>query len=264
MFFISLIKLANVKYNYALKISKDKINDTIIQLPITSSGEIDFDFMESFISELEEERMRKLNAYLQTTGLKNYELTTAEQTVLEKFEHVKWGEFKLGDLFIFKGIKQAKSQKEIPSDGDGIPYIVQSTVNNMCSRYVNRQYLIDNNEPPILGNAIVLGVTLPAVSYQPKEFGASQVIEARSYILNKNNGLFFVNAIARQMYQFSYQKKPGIKIYKNLNILLPQTENNEIDFDFMETFIKAIEKLVIKDVVQYADKRIAATAKLVK
>ena len=61
------------------------------------------------------------------------------------------------------------------------------------------------NELPNKGNAIVLGVTLPAISYQPKEFGASQIIEARSDFLNKENGLFFATAIYKQMYQFSYQ-----------------------------------------------------------
>ena len=31
------------------------------------------------------------------------------------------------------------------------------------------------------------------------------------------------------------------------------------DYDTMETFISAVQKLVIKDVVQYADKKITAT-----
>ena len=165
-------------------------------------------------------------------------------------------------MFDFKGIKQAKSQKEIPTDNNGIPYIVQSTTNNMCSRYVNRQYLVDINEPPVSGNAIVLGVTLPAVSYQPKEFGASQVIEARSRFLNEKNGLFFAILISKQMYQFSYQNKPGIEIYKSLKIQLPLKENaldfsnpcdniKNIDFDFMESFIRELEEERIRELNAY-------------
>ena len=63
----------------------------------------------------------------------------------------------------------------IPTDNtsSGVPYIVQSTVNNMFSRNVNKKWLIENGEAPVSGNRIVLGVTLPAVSYQPNEFGAS-------------------------------------------------------------------------------------------
>ena len=39
---------------------------------------------------------------------------------------------------------------------NGVPYIVQSTFNNMFSRNVNKKWLIDNNESPVSGNRIVL------------------------------------------------------------------------------------------------------------
>lgn len=171
----------------------------------------------------------------------------------EKLKSVKWGEFRLGDLFQFKGIKQSKSQKDIPFDEKGIPYIVQSSTNNMCGRYVNKQYLLDTNEPPVKGNAIVLGVTLPAVSYQPKEFGASQVIEARADFLNEKNGLFFAISISKQMHRFSYQNKPGIEIYKNLTIQLPIRQPHEIDFDFMESFISELEQERINKLNAYLE-----------
>ena len=156
-------------------------------------------------------------------------------------------------MFEFKGIKQSKSQRDIPIDNDGIPYVIQSTNNNMCGRYVNKQYLIDTNEPPIKGNVIVLGVTLPAVSYQPIEFGASQVIEARADFLNEKNGLFFVISISKQMNRFSYQNKPGIEIYKNLKIQLPITQYNEIDFDFMESFISELEEERLNKLKSYLE-----------
>jgi|GEM_PF-3337041 len=38
---------------------------------------------------------------------------------------------------------------------------------------------------------------------------------------------------------------------------------DEIDFDFTEVFISAIERLVIKDVVFYADKNMETTKRLV-
>jgi hypothetical protein len=49
---------------------------------------------------------------------------------------------------------------------------------------------------------------------------------------------------------------------KNEHILLP-TLDGEINFSFMGNFIKAIEKLVIKDVVLWADKKIEATKNIV-
>lgn len=158
--------------------------------------------------------------------------------------------FYLGDLFKFKAIKQAKSQRSIPNDPNGIPYIVQSRSNNMVSRYVNKDWLIQHNEPPVRGNAIVLGVTLPAVSYQPYEFGASQVITARSTFLNELNGLYFVTLLQKQMQYFSYTNKPGLEKYKKLQISLPIDENDNIDFQYMEDQVKVLECSRVK-VLEY-------------
>ena len=57
------------KYTWGDSISYKKIQSDKIRLP-TKNGEIDFDFMERFVAELE--------AYLTATGLKDYELTVAE------------------------------------------------------------------------------------------------------------------------------------------------------------------------------------------
>lgn len=155
---------------------------------------------------------------------------------------------------MFEAIKQAKSQGLIPSDETekGVPYIVQSMFNNMFSRKVNKQWLIENNEAPVSGNRIVLGVTLPAVSYQPIEFGASQVITAKSDWLNEKNGIFISIAISKLMHLFSYNQKPGMQIYKDLKIQLP-AKNGSIDFAFMESFITALENKRITKLANYLE-----------
>ena len=57
--------------------------------------------MEEFISELEQAKIRELEAYLQTTGLQDYALTSEEEKVLRDFENgkVEWKEFTIGNLF---------------------------------------------------------------------------------------------------------------------------------------------------------------------
>ena len=157
----------------------------------------------------------------------------------------------MGDLFDIKGIKQAKSQGLIPTVNSGIPYVVQSISNNMVSRNVDKQWLIDNDEPPLHGNVLVLGVTLPAVSYQPYEFGASQVITARADFLTEEIGLYFVVLLKKQMLRFSYSHKPGINIYKNTIVSLPITPIGEIDFAFMESRIREMEESRIREMEAY-------------
>lgn len=48
-----------------------------------------------------------------------------------------------------------------------------------------------------------------------------------------------------------------------MNIELPLTNAGNIDFDFMEKYIKAIEKISIANVIKYKNKVIAATKQVV-
>lgn len=161
-----------------------------------------------------------------------------------------WGEFKVGELFDLKGIKQVKSQHHVVEREDGIPFVVQSNRNNMVKHLADRQWLIDNNEPVVEGNAIVLGVTLPVVSYQESEFGASQVITARNPNLTKNSGLFIASVMnAFLVPKYSYINKPGLQKYKEDIIPLPlkQVTNpsdysqEDIDWEYMEGFMSHVQ-----------------------
>ena len=70
-----------------------------IKLPEIADGEIDFDFMESFIAELEAERVAELSAYLTVSGLDNYELSNDEEDALKNFQSLKWDTYNLEKLF---------------------------------------------------------------------------------------------------------------------------------------------------------------------
>ena len=161
----------------------------------------------------------------------------------------KWGDFVVGELFELTGIKQVKSQHHVVEDPNGIPFVVQSNKNNMVKMKADKQWLIDNDEPVVEGNAIVLGVTLPVVSYQPYEFGASQVITARSEHLNELRGLFITSVINSFVIpKYSYVYKPGIQKYKQDVIPLPLKPSadpknytqDDIDWDYMDTVMSRV------------------------
>lgn len=258
----------NSSYNYGNQLSSSKIRkgQYYVELPVTPAGQPDFAYMTARIRELEAERIRELEAYLHVTGLDDTTLSASEAQALT--QKVQWKKFKLGSLLNFESVRQAKSQKAIPDDNNKvtrIPYIVQSMSNNMFRRNVNRQYLVDHNEPIVKGNCIALGVTLPAVSYQPDEFGGSQLIigRAKDNWMNPETGLFLTTAIKMHMPEFSYNRKPGMKIYKNMDVELPVTPTGDIDFDYMQNYIRATEKQTIKGVVEYKDRVIAETKKVV-
>ena len=62
---------------------------------------------------------------------------------------------------------------------------------------------------------------------------------------------------------FSYNNMATWNKLKDIEISLPVSSNGEIDFDYMERYIRAIEKFVTADVVRYKDKVIATTRAVV-
>ncbi|MFT4245912.1 MAG: N-6 DNA methylase [Micrococcaceae bacterium] len=78
IYLASAIAKALDKYNWNNKSGWNKVKNDTIVLPV-KNGEIDFEFMEERIRELEAERIRELEAYLIATGLNDYVLTEDEQ-----------------------------------------------------------------------------------------------------------------------------------------------------------------------------------------
>lgn len=232
----SIASVTQSKYSYQQQFRQGDANKLSVYLPATPDGAPDWAYMESYMANLETKVADSLTL-----------LQAAKDAEKKKVNTREWGEFKFGDLFDLHGIKQAKSQKLIPtvelSDGiPCVPYIVQSQFNNMVGRYVDKQWLIENNEPPVEGNALVLGVTLNACSYQPEEFGASQVITARSPCLNKNNGFFIAAIVRKRIEQFDYKEKPSFEKYRALKIMLPIDKTGQPDWAYMEEYMRKVEE----------------------
>ncbi|MBQ2395977.1 MAG: restriction endonuclease subunit S [Bacteroidales bacterium] len=70
LYFVAQMKYFNKKFAYDNMASFEKIKNIKISLPITENGDIDFEFMETYISELERERISELDAYLEANRIK--------------------------------------------------------------------------------------------------------------------------------------------------------------------------------------------------
>ena len=274
-FFTTTIqKSIKLKFGYENKAGWAKVKEEKIHLP-TKNNQIDFDFMESFIAELEAERVAELEAervaeleaYFQAAGLKNCKLTVEEEKVLEEFETGKfnWKEFKIGGE---KGLFEVKSSekifdanKTIISD-TGKPYIVRTSLNNGVRGYINEDEKFLNE-----GNTISFGQDTATMFYQEYPYFTGdkiKIVKAKSTTFTKQNAQFFITNMAKCFSSFSWGSSSfSVKIIENQNITLP-SRNNIPDYKLMDIFISAIQKLVIKDVVLYADRKIETTKNVIK
>ena len=281
-------------YDYGNKFNRDSMNKTKIHLP-TQNGKIDFAFMESFIAELEAERIAELEAeriaeleaYLRVTGLSDYILTEEERAVLEAFRNgkISWGGVKLLDkqqvkdiewrVFRMEDVLEWQPQKEIdPLKLDKLkdknqklyPFYGQATLNNGIISYNQLVEEVLNNKegkPTILIHSNNQNtIYLESPFYLKDGHGATSVLQSKK--LNKLNALYFMSSIKKVILsKYSYNAKATKIELKNTLISLPSVQGKPL-YDYMEVFIRAVQKLVIKDVVQYAERKVAATRAVVK
>lgn len=246
------------KYSWGNSISHKKIQNDYVSLPITPENKIDFDFMEAFIRELEEERIRELAAYLKVSGFDNYKLSKCESEALAHFNELKWKEFSYSE--IFNHIKQGRRLKKGDQKPGKIPFVMAGTTNTGIVGYIS------NPIATFPKNSITIDI-FGNTFYRNYDFGAGDDTgvywnDDKNY--SSEQMLYFSSCMEKSIRgKFSFGKKLRSSQSFNFRIFLPATSDDSPDYAFMETFISAVQKLVIKDVVLYADKKIAATKQAV-
>ncbi len=260
------------KFGYENMCSWAKIKNDKVILPLKPTAktqtlkDIDFNFMEKFIAELE--------AYLKATGLSNTTLSNDEENALNLFNGknsgegggntpcgLTWQSFKLGDLFEIRPTKAYKLTNSHLFDSNAKnPVVTNSSLNNGISGY-------SSLEPTEKGNQITYSdtTTSEGIFYQKRPFiGYSHVqgLYSLKYheFWNEKTLLYIVTAFKKVACgRFNYGNKFNRKIASGMPIFLPTTKNGEIDFPFMHTLINALMKQTIQGVVQYSSAKIQAT-----
>ncbi|MBO4638236.1 MAG: restriction endonuclease subunit S [Treponema sp.] len=256
-FTTSIFKSIKTKFGYEHKASWERVQDEMITLPVTSTGEMNFDFMESFIRELEEERICELQSYLTVTGLSDYTLTAEEQNTLNAFDSLEWQEFNLESLFgkSTRG-KRLKSDDRIEGE---LPFVTAGEADEGISAFIS-------NDVEVFSKNTTTIDMFGSAKYRNYDYGADDhVAVVHTEDLPKHAAVFVTTACHKSAHngQFNYGHNFYAKDADTLDIMLP-VKDGKPDYDAMETFISAVQKLVIKDVVMYSDKKIAATKGVVK
>lgn len=259
LFFITEMTKSFSNFSWgSTSFSVDTISDQQVSLPITPENKIDFDFMEAFIRELEEERIRELAAYLKVSGFDNYKLSKCESEALAHFNELKWKEFSYSE--IFNHIKQGRRLKKGEQKPGKIPFVMAGTTNTGIVGYIS------NPIATFPKNSITIDI-FGNTFYRNYDFGAGDDTgvywnDDKNY--SSEQMLYFSSCMEKSIRgKFSFGKKLRSSQSFNFRIFLPVTSDDSPDYAFMETFISAVQKLVIKDVVLYADKKIAATKQAV-
>lgn len=233
----------------------DTFRNLKVKLPV-KNGKIDFDFMESFIAELEAERVAELSAYLKISGLDDYVLTDEEKYAFDNYDKLEWGTFNLEKLFgkSTRG-KRLKSADRISGN---LPFVTAGEADEGVSDFIgNNVHVFSKNTTTIdmFGSA----------KYRNYEYGGDDHIAVvHTEKLPMDAAIFVTSSIHKTSHngQFDYGKNFYAKDADALDIKLP-IMNGKPDYHKMEIIISAIRKMVIKDVVRFSEKKIDATKQVI-
>ncbi|MCR4963453.1 MAG: restriction endonuclease subunit S [Firmicutes bacterium] len=231
-----------------------------VYLPVSSEGNIDFNFMESFVAELEAERIAELeaeriaeqSAYLTVSGLDNYELSKEEERAITDYSSYVWKSFNLKDLYgkSTRG-KRLKSEDRIPGT---LPFVTAGEAEEGVSAFIgNDVEVFEKNTTTIdmFGSA----------KYRNYRYGGDDhVAIVHTENVPMKASIFVTSACHKAAHtgKFDYGHNFYAKDADALDIMLP-SKDGKPDYQAMALLISAIQKLVIKDVVRYADRKVAGT-----
>lgn len=263
-FFISTMMKAFSSFSWgSSSFNVNIIKSQMLTLPISGDKEIDFEFMNSFIEELEAEHIVELEAYLSSAGLKDYKLTPEEQQALDGYDNIEFQEFNVIDVFDVKNSGNILSRDIIENSGD-TPYLCASRENNSVSSYIsyNEKYLDK-------GNCVFIGGKTFVVSYQEKDFYSNDSHNLILYLKDeekrtKLNQLYLATCVDKSLgHKYSWGDSISNKKIQKDKVSLP-TKDNQPDLSSMETLISAVQKLVIQNLVEYANQKIEIHNRVVK
>ena len=266
LYLVSTMSYMRRLFSYNNMGTWSKIKELYIQLPVTKRGNVDFVYMESRIREMEESRIREMEAYLKAAGFEDCELTEEEENALKKMGSVKTNEFAIGDLYDKvklenKTFDKRKDSRQIPDSQYSLP-LVNAKHGDNGIMYYGDPNIFDSIEMTIdivQNGAIATGDVYP----QPQRTGIlwdAYLIQASNHQDNAETLLYFSTAIAKSIKKkYTYDNKAYWEQVKVDKINLPITPSGEIDYMFMETYIRAQEKLAIQRVKDWRDKEIATT-----
>lgn len=277
LYVVSMLGYLSNVYGYGNQFRLNSIENTSIQLPVKpgtddvnyTQDDIDWDYMESTIRELEESTIRELDAYLKETGLDDYHLTDVERALLEREPmFCVFSVTTVFDVINTKSIRKSDIQEQLQSNDGSIPYITASDKNNAVAAYIEcPQEWIDK------GNCIFIGGKTTTITYQSQDFCSNDSHNLALYLKNEQARTeriqLYLASILKKAFANKYQWSNALSKtrIKAESIQLPVKSGTDssnytqedIDWDYMASYVRVMEKRVIADVVDYKNEVIALT-----
>ena len=264
--YLRTILMANkYRYTFARKVTEENYLNDIIELPINEDDEIDYEYMENYIMQINGDVASIPDYFLQEGYEKAcWYLDTIEQDDFEKeyagkicddeivLDTDKWIEFHLYDIFeIHVGNKFDRSKMSMGAPT--VNFVGRSSENNGVTAFVDE---IEGTEPYKEGNLTVAlgGEYLGSCFIQDYPFYTSQNVNV---LIPKEDIDIFTKMFIAHLVRYesannykAFARELNAHIKTDFVIKLPATVFGKPDYEFMSKYIKSLsfsKKLVQQD-----------------
>ncbi|MBP3223584.1 MAG: restriction endonuclease subunit S [Actinomycetaceae bacterium] len=236
----------------------------------------DWEYMENYIRELEAERIRELEAYLQAAGLTDTTLTPAEKSALDGGATTT-AEFLTSKFFTIEKTS-SHNKEDLNISNDTYDYVTRSTMNRGI---IETTGFIESDS---LNEAHTFSLELMNLTpfYREKPWYAGQFVRKlipTSHMVTKNFLYFEVHLLKLQKLLKSVLIRDVDKNFNESLLSLPiKVDHSEEpildtectyheegyipDWEYMENYIRAIEKQTIERIMHEKDIIISTTKEI--
>ncbi|MGO3650970.1 restriction endonuclease subunit S [Vagococcus sp.] len=239
MFLIASISMIGEKYSFNREMSDDRIKREKIKLPAINPDEPDWEFMKEYIN------------YQQ--GIVSELPPQTELHIISderELSEVDWAPFSIEDIATVDGGADWEEYNRVKGKS---PFIGSSSTNNGVTDFVNYEGRENKVSSGVIG--INRNGSVGYAFYHPYSAyfsGDTRFVEVTGYKGNRHVNQFIVTCILKQKNKYAYGYKMGTKRIERQKILLPITDDEKIDYEFMEQYMKRQENKIINQMKEEA------------
>lgn len=230
LFFLTIFKRKAhlLGFDYVNKFTREMAKNIEVNLPIDSKGDINFSYMENYISS----QSKKTNCIFEVFQKINF----GENTHIDI---TNWKLFNIIDLFELHLSKGDNQQNKL-LEGT-IPLVSAGGTNNGICKYI----LVGDEESQLFRKNTITVDMFGQAFYQPEDFyavshGRVNILVPR-FNLNKNIALFLITVMTKKFAnKYAFSSMCSQKALKKETILLPCKKNGEPDYDYMQLYISKL------------------------
>ena len=229
------------KYSYNQMCSQKRLTRQKVMLPVTDSGEPDYEYMAEYTRQKRETMLDKYRKYVEA-----HIAELGELVEIPTLDGKEWNHFRMPEIFgLIQRGKRLKNADHVPGI---VPYVSSTANNNGVDDYIEA-----TPGTRAFGDCISLANSgsVGTAFYEPFEYVASDHVTAlKTEGMSKYVYLFLTSTIEKQGSNFNFNREINDARIKNMQIMLPVTDSGEPDYAYMEQYAK---NMMLRKYKQYLE-----------